>query len=69
MKSQIVSYKGHQIQVEEDGDITVWELNTDGNALGHFLVSSFKEAKEEITRIVNEQREYEKTVKIFGLNG
>tara|TARA_R110002012_G_scaffold301690_1_gene502072 strand:+ start:1696 stop:1896 length:201 start_codon:yes stop_codon:yes gene_type:complete len=66
METQIVSYKDHHIQVDEDGNITVWELNTDGDVLGHFLVSSLKEAKAEITRIVKIDGDYKKSMKIFG---
>ena len=65
MESQLIDYKGHQIQVEEDGDITVWELDSEG-FFNHFMVSSLKEAKAEITKMVNEQREYERIMKIFG---
>jgi len=65
LTAQTIDYRGHQIQVEEDGDITVWELNTDGNALGHFLVSSLKEAREEITQIARRDREYAQAQRIL----
>jgi len=66
LTARIIDYKGHQIQVEEDGDITVWELTPDGtDSIGDFLVSSLKEAREEITQIVRRDREYAQAQRIL----
>ena len=64
----MINYKGHAIEVEEDGDITVWELSGDiaaGEIIGHFLVSSIREAREEINQIVRRDREYAQAQRIL----
>ena len=66
LTARIIGYKGHQIQVEEDGDITVWEVNPDGtDIIGHFMVGSVREAREEITEIARRDREYAQAQRIL----
>jgi|TARA_R100000742_G_C4251976_1_gene70207 hypothetical protein len=66
LTARTIAYKGHQIEVEEDGDITVWELTPDGtDIIGHFLVGSLKEAREEITQIARRDREYAQAQRIL----